>query len=167
MGSGKTTVGKALADRISWQFCDLDDLIIQRTGLAIADLFERYGEAEFRKVEHSAVFESSFFQKTVVATGGGAPCYHDNLATMKEKGIVIFLKTSVTTIIDRIRKDTSVRPLLQLKTESELHEYVEEHLRSRNEYYNRAEIMIDGDQPVAQIVSEIVRTLKGSTKINL
>ena len=156
MASGKSTVGKELAKQQGWTFIDLDELIMNRSGLSIPEIFRRYGEGIFRQLESSALVSTLEMKKTVIATGGGAPCYNDNMDIIKQSGTSIFLKGSINTIVKRLQEDTSVRPIIKEKNEEELQSFIEEHLVERMSFYNQADFTINIDQPISTIVDDIL-----------
>ena len=160
MGSGKSTVGQLLADEMKWMFVDLDYFIEKRTALPISEIFRRYGEVEFRTLETSALRKQSAQEKLVVACGGGAPCFGDNLNIMKNQGVVIYLKASPELIVERVQKDVNnIRPLLQNMSGATLRNYVHLHLRKREEYYEQADHIISVHNDLQTIVQEILITV--------
>lgn len=115
-GVGKSYWAEQIAAAFDMQCIDLDHIIEVRTGMSIGTFFERYGEAEFRKLERltlSQVLEV-FGKNCVVACGGGTPCFYDNLAQMKNKGTVVYLQASLNDICTRLDQEHHKRPLLQL-----------------------------------------------------
>lgn len=161
MGSGKSTVGKELASRLGWKFIDLDEVIIERSGLTIPEIFRRYGEHTFRQLESSALVSTVEMSQVIVATGGGAPCFNDNIDVLTANGLTIFLNGSIDTIVNRIRADSSVRPIVASKSKNELRSFIEDHLAARLTFYKQANITVDIDQSISEIVDEILE------KINL
>ena len=113
MGSGKSTVGKALADKLSMDFIDTDEYIVNETGMSIAEIFEKKGEAEFRRIETKTLSKlRDSLNNTVLATGGGVPLRRENALLLKEIGKVFYLTAANRTIYDRVKDDTK-RPLLK------------------------------------------------------
>jgi shikimate kinase len=111
MASGKTTVGRLLAERLGWAFVDLDRLIEEAAGKTIPAIFAAEGEAGFRKREADALGEVATQRRTVVATGGGAPCREENVRTMLAGGRVYWLDVTAEKAVERAGK-VSGRPLL-------------------------------------------------------
>lgn len=157
MGAGKSTVGKALAKHLSWEFLDTDHVIEHQTGVAIPTIFEIEGEAGFRRRE-SAVL-SSFLGRTglVVATGGGVVLSAENRAVMKQLGPVVYLSASAGELYQRTRLDKN-RPLLQAPNPRKR---IEELLIQRSPLYQEvADVEIEtGRQPVSQLVEKICQLL--------
>lgn len=132
MGSGKTSVGKLLAKRLSYQFLDSDQLIESRAGDSINQIFSRNGEEYFRNMETELLKDiSSDMKQTVLSTGGGLPLRDQNSRILKEMGYVVFLKASKETTLKRLKGDSS-RPLLN---GDELEQKVERMMKSRTPIY--------------------------------
>ena len=112
MGSGKTTIGRTLARHLGKTFVDSDEEIQQRTGVAIAHIFDIEGEAGFRQREAAAIHDLVERDNMLLATGGGAVLAEQNRTMLKQNGIVIYLKASVHDLWQRTRHDRN-RPLLQ------------------------------------------------------
>lgn len=111
MGCGKTTIGKKLARVNDYMFIDMDDEIVNRAGMKITEIFEKYGEAEFRKMETELCRELSNRRGCVIATGGGVIKNETNMELLKKNGVVLYLKASPEHIYNNIKNDRS-RPLL-------------------------------------------------------
>jgi shikimate kinase len=111
MGAGKTTLGKALAQKLGLEFVDMDRVLVERTGVAVATIFEIEGEQGFRKRESAALAEVAAHDDRVVATGGGAVLAAENRALMRASGTVVYLRARLEHLWERTRHDTS-RPLL-------------------------------------------------------
>jgi shikimate kinase len=112
-GSGKSTVGRNLARRLALPFVDSDHVIEQRLGCPIRQYFEREGEAAFRDVEEAVIDELSLAQTGILATGGGAVLREANRRHLRERGLVVYLKSSPDELFRRLRHDRN-RPLLQV-----------------------------------------------------
>jgi len=159
MGSGKSTVGRLLAERLGYAYCDLDEYIVTETGSSVNELFARYGEPHFRQMEHEAVRKVAAGSRQVIATGGGAVINPENRRLMHECGMVVNLQASVQAICSRLRHATD-RPLL--KADNSL-EKVAAMLAEREQYYADADIRIDTTgKKVEDIVAEILRFLEGA-----
>lgn len=147
MGSGKTTFGKELADRLTYRFYDLDELIEQQEKKSISSIFNELSEEGFRKIERKILLEHLDDQDAVIATGGGTPCFFDNMDLMNQKGITVFLDIEVEEIFERINKDENIRPLLNNMAENERFSFITRHLEERKFYYNLAKIILRSDDP--------------------
>src|SRR5215207_4963661 len=111
MGTGKSSVGRLVADTLHFTFLDSDDVIVARAGKTIAEIFEQNGEPVFRDLERSVVEELSRRARTVIATGGGLPANEANLTSLRSHALVICLWASPDKIWERVRGQTH-RPLL-------------------------------------------------------
>lgn len=144
MGSGKTTAGKKLAARLGWNFIDLDREIEKREGMSIPEIFSLHGESGFRKSEEEALRETAGHPRSVIATGGGAPCFGSNMDFIISSGITVYLKLSPRQLMDRLLKSKTVRPLLKDLDSEGLLKFIQERLPEREKYYSRAEIILEG-----------------------
>lgn len=142
MGAGKTYFGQALAQRLEADFVDTDQCIEDWTGMQISELFEVMSEEYFRKVESFVLQQTFQLEKsTVIATGGGTPCFHNGMQKMRENGTVIFLDPPVEVLQERLQKDTT-RPLLQHR--NDLNEYIQTKLTERRPVYEQADYCCKG-----------------------
>jgi len=157
MGTGKTTIGAQLARLLEYDFVDADQEIERRTGASVALIFDVEGEAGFRARETRIIDELTLRERIVLATGGGAVLADDNRHWLAERGFVVYLRTSVDTLIKRMRYDTS-RPLLQTADpERTLRDIIE----AREPLYSGiADLVIDtGRLSVRQVVKRITSNL--------
>ena len=143
MGAGKTTVGKNLATKLNWSFIDIDLFIENRFHKTIAEIFEEKGETGFREIERRVLQEISGFEKVVISTGGGLPCFFDNMELMNRTGTTVYLRASIEELIKRMCFDKQKRPLIKDKNREELHSFVESNLIKREIFYNQATIIFD------------------------
>lgn len=147
MGCGKSYWGKQLADSLNFDFVDLDDLIEEREGMTIPDIFSQFGETSFREIEQRALLSTKDLkQPTVISTGGGAPCFHDNMSVMNAIGQTLFLEASPLVLKQNILKSDDERPIVKLIPEIELEAYIANHLTSRLTFYHQAQFQchVDG-----------------------
>lgn len=162
MGSGKTTVGRALAKRLGMRFVDSDHEIESRTGASISWIFEIEGEDSFRKREAEAIRDLTARKGIVLATGGGAVIYPENRRYLKERGTVVYLRTTVNNVLQRTMHDKN-RPLLQTE---DPRKKIEELSRQREPFYREvADIIIDtGRQNVHAMVQSILGKIAAGRK---
>ena len=162
MASGKTTVGRLVAERLGWGFDDLDDMVTRAAGRAVADIFTAEGEGGFRRRESDALREAARRRRAVIATGGGAACREDNLVVMLDSGVVVTLVVSAEEAIRRAGA-TSGRPLLDGKADPV--GAARSLLDTRRAFYDRAHVRIetDGRTPgdIAEAVLRGVRARQG------
>jgi shikimate kinase len=144
MGSGKSTVGKKLATGLNWSFIDLDERIELQTGMKISDVFSKNGEAYFRDAESALLRSLVSETNTIVSTGGGTPCFESNMKFMLETGLTIYLKMTPGQLKSRLTGSSGERPLIKNIGKNELQGYIEEKLAERENWYNRAAIIVDG-----------------------
>jgi shikimate kinase len=143
MGCGKTTAGKKLATILNWNFIDLDKVIEQRAAMKIPDIFSEYGEAHFRKLEAKALKELGKQAGTVVSTGGGAPCFEDNMEYMLQTGLTVYMRLTPPQLKSRLADSKSDRPLIKKVDEHNLLDFISMKLTEREKYYNMADVTID------------------------
>lgn len=157
MGSGKTTIGWMLAERLRWRFLDTDSLIEEQTGLSIPCLFEEYGEEYFRRWETRVLDDVARQEKIVLATGGGLPAREENWMILEKHFLTVFLRWKLDTLYERI-KGNPERPLaVKYPTLKEL----ESLYLKRLPFYERASVIIDGNgMTKEEIVGEIIRHAK-------
>lgn len=163
MGSGKSTIGKVLAKELNLSFIDLDHTIEKQMGMTISDFFESSGELKFRRLEHE-VLDSVLSEndRMILSTGGGTPCYGNNLQLMKSapNAKVFYLKASIKTLTERLLLEKDTRPLIQSIGDENLPEFIGKHLFERSNFYLQADHVVDIDQKsVETIVKEIVELL--------
>ena len=156
MGCGKSTLGRRLSEYLGLQFVDMDHYIEMRNHKTIPQIFAEEGEPEFRKKERKALEELSEFTDTVIATGGGAPCFFDNVDLMNETGKTIYLNIDPAILAERLLKSKTERPLIQGKSREELITFIDETLKKRNRYYKQAKYEITKPDIDLKIVKEMI-----------
>jgi shikimate kinase len=158
MGCGKSVIGAFLANKFQIPFYDLDQEIEKETQNSISELFQTKGEIYFRKKENE-ILKNLLDQKLdfVLSLGGGTPCYYNNHELFLQGGVFsIYLKASVATLVSRLIKEKTHRPLLHNQDEISLNDFINKHLFDRNFYYHQAtKIVTVDDKSVEQIANEI------------
>ncbi len=162
MACGKTSVGKVLADKLGKSFYDLDQLIEEKVGKTIAQIFEEEGETYFRQLESECLKASKQFSGSIIATGGGAPCFFDNMQWIKENGIAIFLQNSPAILTKRLMREKAKRPLVsRFEEETALQQFIQQKLIERLPFYQQAQITIQGDgKDIEEMVGMIILNKK-------
>lgn len=145
MGCGKSTIGRALARLLDVRFLDMDTLLEQRCGKSIGEVFAEKGEAGFRQHEREVLSDVTAEQDAIVATGGGAPCFFDNMERMNAAGLTVYFKMSPEKLAGRLEHGRTRRPLLRDKSEEELVEFIRTNIEKREQYYLQAKLIIDCD----------------------
>lgn len=152
MGSGKSTIGRMLAAPLGLPFIDLDHYLEQQQGQTVPALFESLGEEAFRALEREALHALAQSSPSIIATGGGAPCYFDNMAYMKTKGKTVYLKASPEELSLRLKPELGNRPLLEGQTKETLPRFISQLLAKRSPFYDQADIVVLTDGQTKQDV---------------
>jgi shikimate kinase len=157
MGSGKTTAGKKLASRLGYSFMDMDSEIEDENRMTISRIFDEKGEEEFRRMEHELILRLVRMDDIVVSTGGGVPCFYNNLELINNNGISIYLKMKPEDLLKRLKGSKYERPLIRDLSPEELDQYINEKLKEREPYYLKSKYVVDGSHPdVPGILQTIV-----------
>ena len=143
MGSGKTTVGKALSKETGMMFYDLDWYIESRMRKTVSQIFAEKGEEGFRKIEYNMLHEVAEFEDVIISCGGGTPCFFDNMDYLNQQGDVVYLKATPETLYKHLLMAKVERPLLKGKTKEELLEFIKTQLNTREAFYNKARYHLD------------------------
>ncbi|TDQ10321.1 shikimate kinase [Pedobacter metabolipauper] len=144
MGCGKSTLGKKLAIKLGYTFIDLDHQLEKAVGTSVGNYFAAEGEDAFRKMESKVIKEFDYPQNCIVATGGGAPCYYDNMEFINRKGITIYIQLPPAALAKRLENGKDKRPLLKDLDEKELISYIKSKLEEREPYYKCAFLTVSG-----------------------
>lgn len=153
MGSGKSSVGKFLSHKISYNFIDSDEKISKTINMSISEIFHLYGEQHFRILEKKFIAQYQNIKKHVIATGGGMPIFND----VKRMGKVFFLKTNFEILYHRIH-NTNTRPLLNNKQKT--HELF---LQRQEKYQQSSDYIINANQSIEKITEDILNILNPSS----
>lgn len=158
MGSGKTTWGKKLANAMGLPFLDLDHEIVKHIGMSIPEYFALHGEDRFRTVERE-IMQQQLGKTGVISTGGGTPCYFDNMDWLLEHGTVLYLKHSPKSLWNRLtNSDVNKRPALKGMTGDDLLAFIETKLAERAPFYERSGIIVDQiNTPLEELVNLLKR----------
>ncbi len=164
MGAGKTTVGKELSKKSGLSFIDLDHFLEGRYHKTVRQIFEAKGEDGFRQAERRALHEVSDFENVIISTGGGTPCFFDNMEYMNTLGTTVYLKVSTPRLTERIALCKQTRPVLKDLSEDKLMDFVEASLMERSRFYEQAQIIFDAEimeteKDVNVLVSKLQKTI--------
>ena len=143
MGSGKTTVGKALSKDTGMMFYDLDWYIESRMRKSVAQIFAERGEESFRRMEYNMLHEVAEFEDVIISCGGGTPCFFDNMDYLNQQGDTVYLKATPEVLYRHLLMAKVERPLLKGKTPDELIAYITTHLEEREPFYSKARYTLD------------------------
>lgn len=157
MGVGKSTLGKQLANALGYSFLDTDKQITFIEGRSIQQIFDEEGESYFREAEQHILHQTSTEVNTVIATGGGTPCFFNNMEWINNHGKSLYLEANAAFIISRVGHNTDKRPLLKGKETSELEPFITQILAEREPYYNRAHLRLR--LPVKTFVQSVISIL--------
>jgi shikimate kinase len=165
MGSGKTTVGRALAKDIGLPFYDLDWYIESRMRKTIKQLFDERGEDGFRVIERNMLHEVAEFENVVVSCGGGTPCFFDNMEYLNQQSDTVYLKCEPDVLYMHLQMGKTIRPLLLNKTPEEVHEFIKKQITLREPFYNKAKYrfdvtLMDNYEKIKNTVSGVKSLLK-------
>lgn len=144
MGCGKTTLAKKLSARLGYQLVDLDHEIEHNLGQSVASFFAEHGEDAFRKLESETLKTHNYDQNSVVATGGGTPCFFDNMDWMNANGHTIYIEMPAPALATRLQGGKSTRPLLKDLNQHEIQTYIEQKLSEREVHYLKAKSIVNG-----------------------
>jgi shikimate kinase len=156
MGSGKTTTGRRLAERLGFRFTDLDDLIEENENMAVTEIFALRGEDYFRKAESRALQELLKGNNLVVACGGGTPCFFDNMRKMKSAGITVYLEVSAGILAGRLSREHLSRPLVAGMQGNELKLHIGKLLAGREGWYRQCDIIYNADNPDVDELHDLI-----------
>lgn len=162
MGSGKSKTGEALAKILKIPFVDTDTLIENKTGLSISEIFELNGEESFRKIEQEVLHSTFSIDNVIVATGGGTPCYKDNMEWMKQNGITVYLEANSGLLFHRLAISKAGRPLIEKLNDVELMEQILGALAIRTPIYSKADISGKAANLNAKELAEKIKSFKKS-----
>ena len=160
MGSGKSTLGRTLASELDLTFIDLDSFLEEKYFKTIPQIFAEEGEDSFRKKERKVLEEVSLFDDVIIATGGGAPCFFDNMELMNNAGFCIFLDVDTESLVGRLMTAKIERPLIKGKSAGELGAFIEQMMQKRRPFYEKARYILKGNDISLNHVLELLNTHK-------
>jgi len=155
MGCGKSSFGRRLAQCWDLPFYETDEMIERLVGNSVSQIFTNLGEDTFRKYEYEILHSLELSSPSIVATGGGMPCFNDNAEWMRTNGYTIYLSLSARELTDRLKRSHTTRPLLQKKRGEELFQYITELLATRETIYRRAHLSLDALHASPEVLEQI------------
>lgn len=163
MGTGKTHWAQQWADVHEAVFVDLDHEIEQEVGKSVLDTFDEKGEVFFREVEAKKLREMAAADNLIISTGGGAPCFHDNMQWMNDHGITVLLEAGPQYILERVLHEKQKRPLIKNLNEAELLFFIQQKLEERMPFYSQAQYRLSAENLTYDSLLQIIPTLHKST----
>ena len=157
MGSGKSALGRQLAILLHTAFVDLDEMFEKRYRISIYDFFATYGEDHFRKAERELLLETAVMENTLISTGGGTPCFYDNMKFITSHGISVYLRMTTEELAGRLKNLRRKRPLLRNIEAVGLEPWIKEELQTREGFYLQATHIF---YPLAESLEDLVLKLK-------
>jgi shikimate kinase len=146
MGSGKTYWGRELSRKLNLPFFDLDEQVVAHEGKAINEIFSEHGEEYFRLAEKDTLhIITESHDSFVMATGGGTPCFFNNVEYMNQSGITVWINTPVDTLFQRLAGEKKTRPLIRQLSDEQLKGFIIKKFADRRIYYEQAEVALDGE----------------------
>lgn len=158
MASGKSTIGKKLANKLNLPFVDLDTYIEKKFNTTIRFLMYEKGQEEFRVIEKEALSEViEKYKDAIISTGGGTPCFFDNMERMRKNGTTIYLEMDVPTLVNRLLYAKKDRPLIWGKSKEDLTIYAKELMNKRKSDYEQADFKVDGKNLNVKILVDLIQ----------
>jgi shikimate kinase len=160
MGSGKTTIGKLLAEKLGYSFIDMDSHIEESQFKTVTQIFSELGEERFRLLERECLHEVAEFEDVVISTGGGAPCFFDNIDYMNSHGLTVYLNLSPAQLTERLEASkANKRPLLAERKGEELQQFIADGLAKRDPFYSKAILTVNAnDEDVLLQICNFIST---------
>jgi len=160
MASGKSTIAAHLAKQLNWTAHDLDAMIVEKAGKSIPQIFADEGEEFFRRLERDCLHDTQEWSNSVIATGGGTPCFWNNMVWINNNGSSVYLQTTVNTLSKRLWKAKYSRPLVSKFTNKiDLHTFVSQKLTARNIFYTKAQHIIDANNKNVAVICNTIATI--------
>lgn len=163
MGTGKTTVGRVLAQKLQLQMVDLDAVIVQEQQMEIGEIFVRYGEEQFRQMEYEVLCRYVVQPDLLISPGGGAVLRAENRAVMRANCVVISLMARPEVILERVNREATVRPVLEQREPGQTKlQRIEQVLQQRMPCYQEADLVLDtSDQSPEVLADQVIEWLNG------
>ncbi len=165
MGSGKSTIGKKLAESLNYSFYDTDKQIELSFQQSISTIFYKYGERKFRIYEREILYSLNCKQ-CIIATGGGLPCHYNNLEFIQKYGISIYLTVNISELYNRLKKEREQRPLINNLSDNQLLEFIKKEVHKREILcYSKAHYIINAEKSINEIIHDIIQQIKNTNLV--
>lgn len=160
-GSGKSFLAQEISESLGLPLIDTDSEIAKEAGESISEIFEKRGEEYFREQEADFIRSLKSRRKAVISTGGGLPCFHDNMKWMNNNGLTIYIECSAAFLFHRLLRDKLNRPLISKLNDIDLMIYITETLAQRKMWYEQAQLKINGETvTTARLLTAIQKKMK-------
>lgn len=156
MGSGKSTAGRQLARALNYAHVDLDELFEEEYKISIVDFFNKYDENAFRQIEHILLKKTFSYENHVISTGGGTPCFYNNMDLINLNGISVYIKMHPKSLFHRLLHSKRARPLVSGLDDISLQRSIEDKLSEREIFYSKAQIIIKGEDIDVEVLAGII-----------
>jgi shikimate kinase len=160
MGSGKSKTAEALGKILNLKVIDLDESVSTTEGKSVSEIFNVYGQDYFRAAEQKALHNTLTEPDVVIATGGGTPCFFDNMEWMNANGITVYLEANAGLLFHRLSLSKAGRPLIENLEDVELMEQISGHLANRNPFYKMADITVNAASLNAKVLASKIREVQ-------
>lgn len=157
MGSGKSTIGRQLAGKLNYTHLDLDDYFESTYRIGIMDFFRKYDEAAFRKIESMMLRKTLEFDHYVISTGGGTPCFHDNMSLINKYGLSVYIRMHPRSLFIRLKNAKRPRPRTAMLSDEALMDRIMDDLSVREDFYNRASISVKGESIDVDALATLIK----------
>jgi len=159
MGCGKSTLAEKLAKEMKVPFIDSDKVIEEIANMSIAAIFKEKGEETFREMESMFIQSLANVPAFVLSTGGGMPCFNNNMLLLNELGVTVYLKNTREVLADRLLKGKNARPLIEGKSKEELIQFIDDNLLQREKFYSLAKVTVENKMqeivPILKLIQEV------------
>jgi shikimate kinase len=167
MGSGKSTIGQLLSEKLGMDFIDFDKHIEQETGKTIPEIFDTEGEEKFRALEHEYLKNLLNKDHVVISLGGGTPCFHNNIELINKNGTSVYIEMSVDALLKRLSNARNKRPLIRNLNEVDMKYFIETNLEKRLPVYRQAHLSVCAENlSVEQLAEVIIQSVKRTNQKN-
>lgn len=163
MGVGKSTIADIIAQKLNRQVVDTDSVIQASQGISISEIFELHGESYFRQQEKELLLKIFDSDPSIISTGGGLPCFYDNMKVINDNAISVKLLVGVDRLVERLLNSVD-RPLIKSMSKKTLRKYVSSKLKERNLHYNKADITVRAIGDPLQVAHRIMKRIKKMNK---